>query len=104
VLFGEYPRELNRIETALKACNLFVAIGTSGTVYPAAGFVETARDSGAKTLLINVEPPLGANQFDRSIIGKAGEIVPAWVGELTRLSAGAGLYSQPTMSQPTIRS
>ena len=60
VWFGEMPYEMDRIEDALRRCDLFVSIGTSGAVYPAAGFVQTARYCGARTLEINLEPSLGS--------------------------------------------
>ena len=82
VWFGEMPYEMDRIEEALRSCDLFVSIGTSGAVYPAAGFVQTARYCGARTLEINLEPSLGSFLFDESRVGKAGELVPAWVEEL----------------------
>ena len=82
VWFGEMPYEMERIDEALQACDLFVSIGTSGAVYPAAGFIQTARYSGAKTLVINLEPSLGSYLFDESRIGRAGELVPEWVQEL----------------------
>ena len=77
VWFGEMPYEMERIDDALRACDLFVSIGTSGAVYPAAGFVQTARYCGAQTLEINLEPSLGSILFDESRIGPAGELVPA---------------------------
>jgi NAD-dependent deacetylase len=61
---------------------LFVSIGTSGAVYPAAGFVQTARYCGATTLEMNLEPSLGSHLFAESRVGKAGELVPQWVEEL----------------------
>jgi NAD-dependent deacetylase len=82
VWFGEMPYELERIEVALLACDLFVSIGTSGAVYPAAGFVQTASYCGARTLEINLEPSLGSMLFDESRIGRAGDLVPLWVEEL----------------------
>ncbi|HYI43433.1 MAG TPA: NAD-dependent deacylase [Sphingomicrobium sp.] len=82
VWFGEMPYEMNRIEEALQTADLFVSIGTSGAVYPAAGFVQTARYCGARTLEINLEPSLGSYLFDESRTGRAGELVPAWVEEL----------------------
>jgi NAD-dependent deacetylase len=82
VWFGEMPYDMERIEDAVRACDLFVSIGTSGAVYPAAGFVQTARYCGARTLEINLEPSIGSIYFDESRIGKAGELVPAWVEEL----------------------
>jgi NAD-dependent deacetylase len=82
VWFGEMPYDMDRIEEALRGCDLFVSIGTSGAVYPAAGFVQTARYCGAKTLEINLEPSVGSMFFDESRIGKAGELVPQWVEEV----------------------
>jgi NAD-dependent deacetylase len=82
VWFGEMPYEMERIDAALRACDLFVSIGTSGAVYPAAGFVQTARYAGAKTLEINLEPSLGSVWFDEVRTGPAGELVPAWVEEV----------------------
>ena len=82
VWFGEMPYEMERIEDAIRSCDLFVSIGTSGAVYPAAGFVQTARYCGAHTLEINLEPSLGSHLFDESRIGRASERVPAWVNEL----------------------
>jgi NAD-dependent deacetylase len=82
VWFGEMPYEMDRIEAAVRASDLFVSIGTSGAVYPAAGFVQTARHTGAKTLEINLEPSLGSIFFDQSRIGRAGDLVPRWVDEL----------------------
>ena len=81
VWFGEMPYDLEGIEEALRSCDLFVSIGTSGAVYPAAGFVQTARYCGAKTLEMNLEPSLGSMLFDESRIGKAGDLVPGWVDE-----------------------
>ena len=80
VWFGEIPYHMERIAEALNACALFVAIGTSGEVYPAAGFVEEARRVGAETLEINLEAT-GA-RFDRRILGPASDTVPAWVDEV----------------------
>jgi NAD-dependent deacetylase len=79
VWFGEMPYEMDRIDEALRRCDLFVSIGTSGAVYPAAGFVQTARHCGAQTLEMNLEPSMGSFLFDESRTGKAGELVPAWV-------------------------
>ena len=82
VWFGEMPYDMDRIEDALRACDLFVSIGTSGAVYPAAGFVQTASYCGARTLEMNLEPSQGSLFFDESRIGPAGELVPAWVEEM----------------------
>jgi NAD-dependent deacetylase len=82
VWFGEMPYEMQRIDDALRRCDLFVSIGTSGAVYPAAGFVQTARYCGARTLEMNLEPSLGSYMFEESRTGRAGELVPRWVDEL----------------------
>lgn len=82
VWFGEMPYEMERIEAALMKADLFVSIGTSGAVYPAAGYVQTARYRGAQTLEMNLELSQGSYFFHESRIGRAGELVPAWVGEM----------------------
>jgi len=82
VFFGEMPYAMERIEAALMAADLFVSIGTSGAVYPAAGFVEGARQAGAETLELNLEPSAGSRFFHQTRIGAAGALVPAWVEEI----------------------
>jgi NAD-dependent deacetylase len=82
VWFGEMPYEMERIDAALMKVDLFVSIGTSGAVYPAAGFVQTARYCGAKTVEINLEPSQGSIFFDEHRYGLAGVEVPQWVDEL----------------------
>lgn len=82
VWFGEMPYEMERIDRALLDCDLFVSIGTSGAVYPAAGFVQTARYAGARTLELNLEPSLGSVYFDEARTGPAGVLVPEWVEEV----------------------
>ena len=82
VWFGEMPYQMERIEAAVRRCDIFVSIGTSGAVYPAAGFVQTARYHGAKTLEMNLEPSLGSVFFSESRTGSAGELVPKWVDEV----------------------
>ena len=82
VWFGEMPYEMDRIDDALRACDLFVSIGTWGAVYPAAGFVQTARYCGATTLEMNLEPSLGSVFFEESRTGPASELVPQWVDEI----------------------
>lgn len=82
VWFGEMPYHMNRIEAALAACDLFVSIGTSGAVYPAAGFVAQARATGAKTLELNLEPSAGTPMFHEARHGPASVLVPAWVEEV----------------------
>lgn len=92
VWFGEMPYEMDRIEDALRTCDLFVSIGTSGAVYPAAGFVQTARYCGAQTLEMNLEPSQGSIFFDESRAGPAGELVPAWVEQVL---GGYSAHSSP---------
>lgn len=82
VWFGEIPYQMDRIERALMNADLFVSIGTSGAVYPAAGYVQTARYRGARTLEMNLEPSQGSYFFHESRIGRAGDLVPAWVEEM----------------------
>jgi NAD-dependent deacetylase len=82
VWFGEIPYAMERIEAALQRCDLFVSIGTSGAVYPAAGFVQTAHYYGARTLEMNLEPSMGSFLFDESRTGPAGALVPKWVDEM----------------------
>jgi NAD-dependent deacetylase len=82
VWFGEMPYRMDEIDAALRRCDLFVSIDTSGTVYPAAGYVQTARHYGARTLEINLDPSQGSIFFDESRIGKAGDLVPRWVEEV----------------------
>lgn len=85
VWFGEMPLEMERIYAALSAADLFISIGTSGTVYPAAGFVQEIRMRGmADSVEINLEPSLGASLFERSILGNASETVPQFVDELLK--------------------
>lgn len=93
VWFGEKPYQMERIEAALMDADLFVSIGTSGAVYPAAGFVQTARYVGAETLEINLEPSQGSLFFAESRFGRAGELVPEWVEQM--LGAGFNLGSSP---------
>jgi NAD-dependent deacetylase len=82
VWFGEMPYEMERIDEALRSADLFVSIGTSCAVYPAAGFVQTAKQAGARTLELNLEPSMGSLFFDESRMGRAAELVPAWVDGL----------------------
>ena len=90
VWFGEIPYEMDRIDQALMNADLFVSIGTSGAVYPAAGFVQTARYCGAKTLEINLEPSQGSLFFDERHYGPAAMLVPSWVEQLLGAPAKAG--------------
>ncbi len=82
VWFGEMPLEMERISRALRHCRLFLSVGTSGAVYPAAGFVQEARYAGAKTVEINLEPSDNADVFDETHYGPASRVVPAYVDRL----------------------
>jgi NAD-dependent deacetylase len=79
VWFGEMPLHMDEIERALQRCETFVSIGTSGNVYPAAGFVEIARAAGARTVELNLEPSAGHSLFTDRRYGKATQLVPAFV-------------------------
>jgi NAD-dependent deacetylase len=81
VWFGEMPLYMEQITSAISSCDLFISIGTSGNVYPAAGFVQMAKQSGAQTLEVNLEESLLASDFDQGVYGKAGDVLPAWVKE-----------------------
>jgi NAD-dependent deacetylase len=82
VWFGEMPYGMDEIYAALREADLFVSIGTSGAVYPAAGLVRNARELGAATLELNLEPSQGSLWFDETRHGPATQIVPAWVQEM----------------------
>jgi len=76
VWFGEVPMEMDRIFEELESCTVLMVIGSSGTVYPAAGFVQWARRSGARTVYVGPERPLNSEVFTEVILGKAGEVLP----------------------------
>lgn len=82
VWFGEMPYRMEEIYALLAEADLFVSIGTSGTVYPAAGFVREAHAAGAHTVELNLQPSEGASLFAEAIHGPATRIVPAWVDGL----------------------
>jgi NAD-dependent deacetylase len=82
VWFGEMPLFMEEIYAAVGEADLFVAIGTSGAVYPAAGLVTEARQAGARTCELNLEPSDNAYAFDERRYGPATTIVPAWVDEV----------------------
>lgn len=88
VWFGEIPFHMEEIGTALAQADLFVAIGTSGAVYPAAGFVQEARHHGARTLELNLDPSDTSRLFDETRLGPASEVVPAWVAEMVGQAGG----------------
>lgn len=82
VWFGEIPYHMEQIIEALQTCDLFAAIGTSGQVYPAAGFVEEARMAGAATVEMNLRDSDMSYAFQEHIVGPASKTVPAWVDRL----------------------
>lgn len=82
VWFGEMPYRMEEIWAALRGADLFVSIGTSGNVYPAAGFVADARHAGVATLELNLEPSQGTRLFDEARHGPASDVVPAWVRQM----------------------
>ena len=82
VWFGEMPYHMESIQQALSRCDLFISIGTSGNVYPAAGFVSLANQVGAHTVEINLEPSLTQSRFKEKRYGKAGELLPGYVEKL----------------------
>ncbi len=84
VWFGEMPYRMGEIYAALREADLFVSIGTSGAVYPAAGFVQNAVELGAQTLELNLVRSQGSSWFHESRLGLASEVVPAWVEEMLK--------------------
>jgi len=83
VWFGEEPLEMDRIYTLLQECALFISVGTSGNVYPAAGFIKIVRENlNIYTIELNLEPSEGATLFDEARYGVATEIIPIYVEEL----------------------
>lgn len=86
VWFGEMPYRMGEIFAAISRADLFVSIGTSGAVYPAAGFVQEARHAGVEALELNLERSQGSHLFDETRLGPASELVPRWVGEMLKAS------------------
>lgn len=84
VWFGEMPFFLQEIEAALFACDLFVAIGTSGNVYPAAGFFRLAQMTGAHTVELNLERSANADSFDEGFYGPGSEVIPRFFDTIVR--------------------
>ena len=78
------PMHMNEIYGAVEACEVFIVVGSSGHVYPAADLVHIAQANGARTILVNAEPPLNVDFFDEIHLGKAGELLPVlvqgWLG------------------------
>ncbi|MFQ0974223.1 Sir2 family NAD+-dependent deacetylase [Gilliamella sp. CG35] len=79
VWFGEIPLQMDKIYDALSQADYFISIGTSGNVYPAAGFVKVANQSGAKTVELNLEPSLSESLFQTKIYGPASQVVPKFI-------------------------
>ncbi len=84
VWFGEMPMYMEDIYNALENCDLFISVGTSGHVYPAAGFVEVANAAGAVTVELNLEPSRVESAFDHRIYGPASEVVPEFVDDILK--------------------
>ena len=82
VWFGEMPYRMDEIYNAISECDLFLSIGTSGNVYPAAGFVEVANQSGAHTVELNLESSKVGSAFREKIYGKATEVVGAYLSTI----------------------
>jgi NAD-dependent deacetylase len=82
VFFGEMSYHMEAIDAAISDADLFVSIGTSGAVYPAAGFVQLARHAGAQTLELNLDPSAGSHYFEETRLGPASELVSALVRDL----------------------
>ena len=85
VWFGEIPLQMEEIYNAISQADYFISIGTSGNVYPAAGFVQIANQVGAKTIELNLEPSLGKNLFQTKIYGPASKVVPEFIENLYKL-------------------
>ena len=88
VWFGELPYRMMEIHEKLDWCGIFIAIGTSGNVYPASGFVSRARSAGAHTIEVNLEPSETQNAFAEHRYGKAGDLVPVLVEEILTEALG----------------
>ena len=82
VWFGEIPLYMSAIEEVLERCDLFVSIGTSSVVYPAAGFAQVARYNGATTVELNLEPSSHESKFDKAYYGLATQVVPNFFDKL----------------------
>ncbi|MGL4668286.1 MAG: Sir2 family NAD-dependent protein deacetylase, partial [Saezia sp.] len=84
VWFGEMPLQMDDIYAALEKASHFISIGTSGNVYPAAGFVQLANQVGAHTVELNLEPSMGGTLFKEKIYGSATQVVPAYIEQLLK--------------------
>ena len=88
VWFGEQPLGIEQIYRAVESCDVFVVVGSSGHVYPAAGLVEVANTAGARTVLVNLEPPSNAEHFDEVHLGRAGDVLPMLVDRWSTRNLG----------------
>ncbi len=112
VWFGEVPYHMDAIHAAVRAADLFVSIGTSGAVYPAAGLVRMAQGRGATTLELNLEASQRSDWFDETRLGAASVLVPAWVDEMlgraffersgTRSDSGTSVSAAEKRGKPKI--
>ena len=84
VFFGEHLLYMNEVDNILQNCDLFISIGTSGVVYPAAGFVQIAKHFGADTIEFTLDTTANNYLFDKHIFGKAGETLPVFINELIK--------------------
>jgi NAD-dependent deacetylase len=83
VWFGEIPLHMDEIQKHLSECDLFISVGTSGQVYPAAGFLQVAKMGGARTVCLNIDPLPQSRWVDEFIQGKAGEKLPEFMAKLS---------------------
>jgi len=83
VWFGEMPYQMDEIDTAISECELFISIGTSGNVYPAAGFVQMANQAGAHTVELNLEPSQVESEFKEKIYGPASKVVTNYLRQIS---------------------
>lgn len=90
VFFGENLLCMDEVDTLLRKCDLFLSVGTSGVVFPAAAFVQTAKYYGAQTFEFNLEPTSNNFYFDKHIFGPAGTTLPAFVDEMIKEIKTAG--------------
>lgn len=85
VWFGEVPMRMEEIYKSVEECDIFIVIGSSGHVYPAAGLVNFANSSGARSILVNYDLPINGHDFDEVHIGRAGDLLPgivsSWLGD-----------------------
>ena len=107
VWFGEMPYQMEAIESAVERCTHFLAIGTSGLVWPAAGLLATARSLGARTWVQSLEPPENLHPSDRFLQGRAAEVVPVLIGELCNSlglgpTDGALPFAAPSLAAPPL--